>query len=76
MGTPFWHGMKDVQSSDTAGWAATDVPSFPEQQLVFGLRVNLGLCSEITEKTPKEVNPASKEEWGPENRFLQATQQQ
>lgn len=65
-----------MQRSDTDSWAATAVPSFLEQQLVFGLRVNLGLSSEMTEKTPKEVNPASEEEWGPENFFFQATQQQ
>lgn len=43
-----------MQRSDTDCWAATDIPSFPEQQLVFGLRVNLGLSSEMTEKIPKE----------------------
>lgn len=62
--------MKDVQSSDTEFCAATDAPSFPEQLLVFGLRVNPGLSSEMTEKTPKEVNPASKEEWRLENYFF------
>lgn len=67
--------MKDVQRSDTVGLPLT-VPSLPEQKLEFGLRVNLGLSSEMTEKTPKEVNPASKEEWGPENCFFQASQQQ
>lgn len=59
-----------MQSSDTDCWAATDAPSFPEQHLVLGLRVNLELSSEMTEETPKEVNPASKEEWGLENCFL------
>lgn len=68
--------MKDVQRSDTDCWATTDIPSFQEQQLVVALRVNLVCSSEMTEKTPKEGNPASKEELGPDNCFFQATQQQ